>query len=220
MAEPRLDSLITDTTNNTHQKQVGKTYSWFVRLLRFGLPLAALILIFVVIYFPKMEEELIVIPKEDIITQPENEIGENELLNPKFESVDSNQNPILVTANRALYSQANPNLVTLENPNANLKTSNGEDVFINALTGTYEQETKKLFLQNEIEIIHASGYVLHADELRVDIEGKQAFSDKAIEINGANGTVIATGLLANMQDGILTFKGPAKLTLIATKEGK
>jgi len=218
MAEPRLDSLITDT--DTNQKQVGKTYSSLVKILRVGLPLAALILVFIVIYFPKMEEELIVIPKEDVITQPENEIGENELLSPKFESVDSNQNPILVTAKRALYSQDNPNLVTLENPNANLKTSNGEDVFINALTGTYEQKTRKLFLQDEIEIIHASGYVLHAQELRVDIQRKQAFSDKAIEINGSNGTVIATGLAANMQEGILTFKGPATLTLTSTKESE
>ena len=163
-----------------------------------------------------MEEDLIVIPKEDVIAQPDNEIGENELLNPQFESVDANQNPIIVTAERAIYNQDNPNLVTLEKPKANLKTQNGEDVFVNAHTGTYEQKTKKLFLQDDIEISHASGYILDAQELRIDIAGKQALSDKAVEINGPNGTVIATGLVANMQDGVLIFKGPAKLTLTTT----
>ena len=214
MTDARLDNLTTEARD----VKVSPFYSILVKILRIGLPLAALALIFIVIAWPKMEEDLIILPKEDIMTEPDKQIGENELLNPKFESVDSNQNPINITAERALYSQENPNLVTLQNPLADLKTNKGEAITIQAELGTYEQKTKKLFLQDKIKINHGSGYILTAEELRVDIESKEAFSDKAVEIDGPNANVIAIGLEARIDEGILTFKGPAKLILKAKQQ--
>lgn len=207
----RLDTLAVET----REAQVGVGYSWFVKCLRFGLPLAALGLIFIIIAWPKMEEDLVILPKEDIIQEPDNEIGENELLNPQFETVDSNNQPVNVTANRAIYSREYPDLVTLEQPNANIQTNKGEQVLIDASKGTYDQKSKKLFLENAVNVKHESGYVLNAEELRIDMNKKEAFSDKAVEIDGPNAKVKAIGLDARMQEGILVFKGPAKLTIKA-----
>ncbi len=213
MTKPsRLDNLAVDT----RETQVGVGYSWFVKLLRFGLPLAALGLVFIIIAWPKMEEDLIILPKEEIVQQPDNEIGENELLSPKFETVDSNNQPVNVTAERAIYSREQPDVVVLEKPNADIKTNNGEQVLIDASKGTYDQKTKKLFLQDAIKVEHESGYVLSAEELRIDMDRKEAFSDKAVEIDGPNAKVKAIGLDARMQDGVLIFKGPATLTIKAS----
>lgn len=209
MTDARLNNLNIDAP----VIKVNRLYSILVKVLRIGLPLAALALIFIVVALPKMEEDLVILPKEELITEPKNKIGKNELLNPKFETIDANNNPLNITAERAIYSQENPNLVTLEIPHATLKSNKGENVVIDAAMGTYEQQTKKLFLKDDIKINHESGYTLLAEELRLDIEAKEVFSDKAVEIDGPGANVKAIGLEAHIDDGTLLFKGPAKLII-------
>ena len=209
MGEKRLQNL------NYEQQdiKVSKGYSWFVKSMRFILPIIAIGLTFVVIAWPKMEEDLVIIPKEELVQQPKNEIGENELLTPNFETIDSNQNPVRVSATRALQNQENPNLIKLENPNADLQMKNGDKVNITSLDGSYEQETQKLFLKNNVQIKHASGYELRAEELRVDMKTREAYSDKKVSIDGPVAFIQSNGLEGNVDNGTLIFKGPAKMIL-------
>lgn len=211
--QPRLENLKIEK----REAKVGKGYSRFVRSMRWLLPLCGIGLIGVVVLWPKMEKKLVVIPKAELVQQPQNEIGENELLNPHYETIDSNQKPVSVTAIRALQNQQNPNLIKLDQPNADLEMKDGAKVNIKAQNGTYEQDTQKLFLQNNVTIKHSSGYELSAEELRVDMVTQQAFSDKNVTIDGPAATIEATGLEGSVDNGILTFKGPAKLILKPTK---
>lgn len=188
-------------------------YTRFIKLMRYALPLIALALMVVVITWPEMDDKVVVIQKNELIPSSSNDIGENELLNPRFETTDAQNQPVNVTAARALQNQENPNLVTLDAPNADLQMKNGARINIQALDGTYEQESEKLFLQNNVKVNHESGYALHAEELRVDLKTREAFSDKDVQIDGPDATIEAKGLEGNMNEGILTFKGPAKLTL-------
>ena len=197
--------------------QVKKGYSWFVKLMRICLPLVAVGLIFVAVTIPQMKEELVVVPKEEIMEHAPSQIGENELLNPNFETMDSNQNPVKVTAARALHNQDNPNLIKLENPHADLKMKNGATLEIKAQDGSYEQETEKLYLYDNVVITHESGYRLNTQELRVDLQSRKAFSDKAVQIDGPAAKIQAVGLQGSVTDGILIFKGPIKLTLKKTQ---
>lgn len=193
--------------------QVGQKYTLFVKAMRWGLPVVAVALIIVVIMWPKVEDKLVIVPKEELVPQKNNEIGENELLSPLFETIDSNGNPVKVTATRALQNQENPNLVKLKNPRADLNMKDSSKVNIEADNGTYEQETEKLFLQDNIKITHDSGYELLAEELRVDMKTRESYSDKNVEIDGPAAKIKAMGLEGHADDGILIFKGPATLTL-------
>jgi lipopolysaccharide export system protein LptC len=197
--------------------QVKKGYSWFVKLMRVFLPLIALGLILFAITLPQMKEELVIVPKEEIVQQAPSQIGENELLNPNFETVDSNQNPVKVTAARALHNQENPNLIKLDNPRADLKMNDGSNIIIQAQNGSYEQKSEKLYLRDSVTITHESGYQLKAQELRIDLKSREAFSDKAVEINGPAATISAVGLKGNITDGTLIFNGPTTLTLRQTQ---
>lgn len=188
-------------------------YTRFVKYMRYILPLLAVALIVVVVTWPEMDDKIVVVQKEDIIPSSQTTIGENELLNPRFETTDAQNQPVNVTATRALQNQENPNLVKLEKPTANLKTKEGASVNIEAIGGTYEQETEKLFLQNDVKIKHESGYELTGEELRVDMKTQEAFSDKDVTIDGPDATIQAKGLEGNMGDGVLIFKGPATLTI-------
>lgn len=213
MDAPRLENLKIETKN----LKFNRGYSWFVKTMRWALPIIAIILTFIVVGWPKVNDKLVVVPKETLVEQPSNEIGENELLSPRFETIDSNRNPIHVTADRALQNQENPNLVKLENPNATMQMKDGSKVQVQSLNGSYEQETKKLFLKNNVKINHAAGYELNAQELRVDMQTREAFSDKDISIEGPAARIDAKGLEGNIDEGILIFKGPAKLILKPTK---
>ncbi len=197
---------------------VSRGYTRFVKSMRFILPLIALILSVVVMTWPEMEDKIVIIPKDQLISASETKIGENELINPHFETTDAQQQPVNVTADRAVQNQENPNLVKLDNPKADLKMKNGSAVNIKAAQGTYEQEVEKLFLQENVKIHHESGYELQAEELRIDLKTREAFSDKAVQIIGPEATIYAAGLEGNVEDGILIFKGPAKLTLTPNNE--
>lgn len=209
MADGRLEELST----KTGKKAVNKNYTKFVKWMRFILPLAAVILTTIVITWPDMEDKIAIIPKEDIIPSAGSTLGQTELLNPVFETTDKHQQPVHVTAKRALQNQENPDLVKLEQPLADLKMEDGTDLHIEAVHGTYEQEVEKLFLQENVKIRHESGYELRAEELRVDMQTKEAFSDKNVEVDGPDAKVEATGLAGNVDNGLLIFKGPAKLTI-------
>lgn len=209
MTENRLEELNVIGPKAT----ISRGYTRFVKFMRFGLPLIAVILTVVVITWPEMDDKIVIIPKGDIIPQSASDIGRNELLNPHFETTDAQQNPINVTAIRALQNQENSNLIKLDQPKAYLKMKDGSAVQLEALKGTYEQEAEKLFLQDNVIIHHESGYELQAEELRVNMQTREAFSDKNVRVIGPEAQIEATGLEANIENGILIFKGPTKLTL-------
>ncbi|HPF79042.1 MAG TPA: LPS export ABC transporter periplasmic protein LptC [Alphaproteobacteria bacterium] len=214
--QSRLEELNV-TQRDSH---VSRGYTRFVKLMRFALPLAAVALTVIVISWPEMDDKIVIIPKDELVAPSENDIGENELLNPNFETTDAQQQPVNVTAERALQNQQDPNLVKLDKPNADLKMKDGSDVHIEALQGTYEQGAEKLFLQDDVKVRHQSGYELQAKELRVDMKTREAFSDKKVRVVGPDATIHATGLEGNVEDGILIFKGPATLTLSPAAEEK
>lgn len=209
-----------DQQNRLNELNVGKRtttvsrgYTLFVRSMRYVLPLIAVGLTVAVITWPDMDDKIVIIQKDELIPLSEIEMGENELLKPNFETTDAQNQPVHVTADRALQNQENPNLVKLDNPNADLKMKDGNPVNIKALHGTYEQETEKLFLQDNVKIKHGSGYKLQAEELRVNMKTREAFSDKNVSIQGPDANIIAIGLEGNMDEGVLIFKGPATLTI-------
>ena len=208
----RLDDL---DVSDDQVAVVNRGYSRFVRSMRLLIPLVAVALMVVVITWPEMEDKVAIIPKETLI--PQSDMGENELLSPNFETTDAQQNPVRVTADRAVQNQDDPNLVKLDNPNADLKLKDGSGLQIEADKGVFEQEVEKLFLEQNVVLQHESGYELQAEELRVNMQSREAFSDKDVFVTGPEAKIQATGLEGNVEEGILIFKGPALLTLTPAK---
>ena len=102
-ADQRLSGL-----NDTGRKtSIDHRYSRFVKVMRWTLPLFALALMVVVMAWPELDEQIEAIPQEDILTSNEIAVGGNELLNPRYETTDAQNNPVLVKAQKALQSQNN-----------------------------------------------------------------------------------------------------------------
>src|SRR5690348_4194987 len=112
MEEPDRDHRdnLTRLLNLGRRKRVrvDRRHSIVVRGLRFLLPLAALAIVAVVVAWPKMDDSIVPIPREDIIPQ---KTGRNELINPRFESANSDMQPYVITAERAVQSMKDSQLV-------------------------------------------------------------------------------------------------------------
>ncbi len=202
----RLQSLSART-----ESTLGRGYTVFVKSMRVVLPLAAVGLLAVVITWPDMEKRVEPIRKEELLPNTAN--MQNELLQPKFESVDEKGQPYSVTAALATQSRDNPDIVNLDKPVGNMTLKDGGWVAIESQTGIYEQRNEKLFLKGAVKLTNDGGYTLSSDEMRVNLKTSEAFSDQDVDVRGPDGTIDATGMEAFSDQGLLIFKGPAKLVL-------
>lgn len=192
-------------------QQYNAGYSKTIRLLRLILPVIALIMIAVVFVWPNLDKT-----NEFVIEQqeaPSLKEATNELLNPRFESVDKNGNPFIILAEKATQSPNNENRVMLENPTGDITLTNNAQLKISAQNGAYEQAKGTLNLEGQVDIAHSDGYRLQTTALNLDFENNQFKSDQTVDIKSHIGTLNAAGVHADGKKSILTFTGPARLTL-------
>lgn len=206
----RLQSLSARTDS-----RLGRGYTVFVKSMRVILPLAAVGLVAVVITWPDMEKRVEPIRKEELLPDAAN--IQNELLQPKFESVDEKGQPYTVTAALATQSRENPDIVHLEKPVGRLTMDETGWVAIESASGIYEQRSEKLFLQGAVTLTNDGGYRLVSDEMRINLQTSEAFSDRDVDVQGPDGTIRASGMEAFSDKGLIIFKGPA--TMVLTNAG-
>jgi len=196
--------------------KISHSYTRFIRFLRLALPIFGLSLIAVIFAWPRMEETVEPIAREELL--PSTPIAQNELINPRYESRDDKKQPFTITAQKATQGQDNPEIIELESPTADLLMNDGSWLAAKANTGIYEQNSEKLFLNGNVRLFHDDGYQLESDEMRINLQTQESFSDKDVIAQGPQGTINAIGLEAYGADNKLIFKGPATMTLTDTKD--
>lgn len=182
-------------------------YSRIVKFLRVLLPILALAIIVVLFSWSSMERNIepLAQGKETPKT-----IGENELINPHFESHDADQQPYNITADRAYQSQEKMDLIHLERPKADMSLKDGAWVSLKAKDGIYDQQKGLLSLHGDIELFHDDGYALNTNRLDINIEKQYAETFLPVSGQGPAGTLEAQGMKAYGNKGAIIFKGPAK----------
>jgi lipopolysaccharide export system protein LptC len=216
-AARRLDTLLRTGRRRT---RVNKAYTSFVRTMRLVLPLAAVGIVGLLVSWPRVEERM---AKPPVAATPADSlpqtVGQNELINPRFESEDDKSQPYTLTAARAVQSSDNPDIVFLDKPMGDINLSDGAWIAAEATEGQYNQKEEQLSLRGRVKLFHDSGYELVSEKLQVDLKNRKASSDAAVHGQGPAGTLEATGLQAEMNEGTLVFTGPAKLVLNKALKG-
>lgn len=204
----RLDRLVGDPSKRS---KYNPKYSKFIKTMRLVLPLAALSLLAIVFSWGTFTKDDI-LPQIDPAQAPQT-IGKNELLNPRFESMDDKNQPYTITAKRAIQGETNEDLVILEDPLADILMQNGNWIAIKAEQGAYRQDNERLLLKGDVNIFHDQGYQLTTQELNVDMAANLAWSEIDVYAQGPAGNLEAKGLQGNTSTGLLIFNGPARLVL-------
>ncbi len=210
-ASPRTQRLSHLSVDDGRKIFVSRRYTAIVKSLRLILPLAALVMAVVVFTWDEAGRRVAPPKKEEILPASEN--IQNELLKPVFNSVDDKNQPYTVTADRAVQSRGNPDIVELEKPIADLQMNDGSKIHGDADTGLYEQKAQKLNLAGNVHLVHSNGNTLSTEELRIDMVTQKSYSGKPVRVEGPSGTIDATGLEGDATTGSLIFTGPAKVIL-------
>ena len=77
----------------------------------------------------------------------------------------------------------------------------------------YEQNVEKLQLKGNVHLFHDAGYQLETQELRINLNTQEAFSDRDVQAQGPEGVINAIGLEAYGHGNMIVFKGPAIMLL-------
>ncbi|MGH1374782.1 MAG: LPS export ABC transporter periplasmic protein LptC [Alphaproteobacteria bacterium] len=198
---------------------VNQGYTTFVRVMRLALPVVAVGII-ALLYSRTGEQESAIVPVEEYTQEiEEQQISRNELLNPKFESVDKKDQPYLITADRAIQGEMNKELIMLERPIGTMTMSDGVQVRMHSDTGAYRQDTERFFLQGNVHLEHAQGYKIFSEEAHIDLKKNFAWSEKDVRGEGPDLFIEGSGVHANGKTGEIVFTGPAKLILDDGFEG-
>jgi lipopolysaccharide export system protein LptC len=88
------------------------------------------------------------------------------MLNPRFEGIDANGNPYVITADTARRRRENVALVDLTNPQLEDKTSSN----VKAREGVYDRDSQVLDLIGDVVMTDAAGYTFNADKTRMFIK--------------------------------------------------
>ena len=214
----RLDNLHAD--RGTTAQNINQGYSRFIRKVQIALPIVALLLIIVIFGWNRFEGDKIVpIKQEDIQPEIRQEIGKNELVNPRFESIDTKGQPFTLTADKAIQDNNDDNgEMLLENPSGTMALKSGDNVTISSNKGAYQQIKQYLDLNENVVLAHSQGYELKTQTLHVDLSANKAWSNEAVRVTGPEGEINAKGIEASSDTEIIIFKGPAKMLLTLEKD--
>ena len=191
----------------------GQSYSRFVRVMRLALPLAAVGLLAILFIRPGEDTSLITPVESQQQQISEQKISKNELLNPKFESMDKKSQPYEITAERAVQGEKNKDLIMLERPVGVMTMKDNIKVTMRSDTGAYRQDSERFFLQGSVHLKHEQGYSLHSEEAHIDLRKNFAWSEKDVLGSGPDISINAKGMHANGNTGEIVFTGPARLIL-------
>lgn len=194
------------------------TYTALVQKLRWALPLSALIIVAVLMIWPKIEVEFSdrrFAPSKLDKAALEQAATENRLLNANFSSTDSKDRPFTINASEAVQENNNPDVILLQNPRGTLRIDDAETGKAESKNGLYEQTRQFLTLNDDVVITRTDGTILRTQTLSIDLFNNEAKTDVPVTIDGPQGHLTAQGMDIQ-QNGLVTiFPGPAKLILNA-----
>jgi lipopolysaccharide export system protein LptC len=190
---------------------LGQGYSVFVRILKFILPLAMLVIIGVLIArlsSDPQQQKITALPQEEKTTA-----GKIELVRAKYEGTDDQGHAYAVTADKTLRAMDAPDTVLFEKPLADITLQDKTWVAIKAEAGSFDHAAEKLSLKGNVTIFHDSGYELALQDIMIDLKQKTAATSAPVRAQGPLGSIAAKNMSVKNQGDLVVFGGPVALTV-------
>ncbi len=188
-------------------------YSRFVSLMKIALPLGAFLLLGIVLLYSGVfsGRDNLDTAFRDIDRQP----TDLRMVSPRVAGVTGDGSPYVVTADNATQDPAEPNFVTFDNIQADVKTNGEQDwLSLTASRGRYNSETQTLDLTQKIDIFTTWGYEMHGEQATVDFDQGKLRSDSEVQGHGPLGTLRADSMSADHATQVLRFDGNVKMLIL------
>jgi len=216
-AAPRLAGLQARAREGAAERSGG--YSSFVGIMRYGLPLAALLLLSLVVIWPLVtgREEGFRISFSD---SPDLD-GSLRMVNARYLGADDRDQPYTVTAAEVSQTEPNSPLVTLKEVSADVFLEDGGAQWfaLSAREGLYERDQRFLDLIGDVSIFSDQGHEFHTERAHVDLAGRTADGDLPVQGQGPLGLLQAGNFHVDNGEETMFFEGGVTMTIFPGGQG-
>lgn len=208
----------TDSYRPRRLHAFGKSYSFFVKVLKFSLPIAALIIIGALI--TRINEDPQQKTSTALPSEEKTAPGQIELIRAKYEGNDTEGQPYTVTADKATRAMNAPDTVLFENPLADITLQDNTWVAVRANAGVFDRIAETMHLTGNVTVFHDSGYEITLQDLNINLKQKTAETSLPVLAHGPMGSIEAHNMSVQDQGNLIVFGGPATLTIFHLKPSK
>jgi hypothetical protein len=139
------------------------------------------------------------------------------MLNPRYAGVDRFNRPYIVTSAVGRQVPNRDDLMSLEQPRAEMTMHRGAVVVVTAATAMYQTQAQLLDLFGEVNLVHENGTRFITKTARVDVSASTAEGHDPVTGHGPSGDIAAQGFRVLDKGNTVIFTGTSKLLLQGTK---
>ena len=188
------------------QIDAASRYSRFVALMRWALPVAAVLMLLALLVWPNANG--------DVADLPTTSMGLREMTNLRYSGINAKNEPMVVTATRAIQQGDMNQAIDLENVKGELTRANGGWVRLQSLAGRYNQQTSRVTLTGEVHLTDSDGYDVVTELAEIDLkDSAEAWGDKPVNGRGPQGNIRANGFRITDEGKTVVFTGRSRLVL-------
>jgi lipopolysaccharide export system protein LptC len=198
--------------NNRHR------HSRRVALLKRALPATGLALLLLIALWPRLaplwDRIRLAFPPIDL-----RYAGELQMVNPRYAGIDRAGRPFVVTAVSGRQAPDRQDLMSLQAPRADVKTTGGADIAVAAISGIYQSQVQLLDLFGDVTLMHQNGTRFVTQSARVDAANNTAEGRDPIEGRGPSGAIKAQGFRILDKGDTIVFTGKTDMVLKGATPG-
>jgi lipopolysaccharide export system protein LptC len=182
-----------------------------VRVAKFLLPVAALVLLSSVALWPEISRT-IERSRNAFHNLAAISVG-GVMKQPRYRGYDSQNQPYMVSADTA--EKVGESRYDLVNPRGDITLHNGTWLQVQSKRGVYVQKADQLDLTRDVVLYRQDGTTLTSNTATVDMKRGAVSSSDYTHAEGPFGTLDAEGFTLLDKGGLVQFHGPAKLVMNA-----
>lgn len=211
----RLAGMVTRSGRESAAR-IGR-YSAFVGVMRYALPLVAVLLLGLVVIWPLASG------REDgfrvTYSARVQEDGSLKMLNARYIGTDSQSQPYTVTATEAIPSTADAAIITLKTLAADMFVKDGSWVAVTADEGLYLRTPGTLDLAGSVTVFSDQGHELRTESAHIEINAGTAEGDEPVSGQGPLGLIDGSGFRITERGANILVSGPVKVTIFPKRSG-
>jgi len=187
-------------------------YSRFVRFMKVTLPSLAVVLLALVVVWPRLSFDESRFRIGFAALSPE-AVKTLSMVNARYFGIDQNAHPYTVTSDDATQRDQDPDIIDLRTPKADFTSKSGANVFVEADRGYFHQKDQLLDLAGHVSLYHENGTELHTEEAHVDLKTNDAHGEVPVHGQGVEGLLEGEGFVMKDKGGDILVTGHSTLTL-------
>ncbi|MGD1876485.1 MAG: LPS export ABC transporter periplasmic protein LptC [Kiloniellaceae bacterium] len=188
------------------------SYSLFVSSMKLLLPALAAGLVLLVIAWPQLMPD-VSRSGLDFAKIARDQAKTLNMLNARYSGIDENNQPFTVAADLATQTPDDENVVELQHPMADIRTTQGDLVALSARVGHYDREAETLDLAGTVHLTHDKGFNIITDAATVDLKNGSAAGDNAVSGEGPSGELQSEGFRLRERGQVIVFTGKSRLLI-------